>query len=153
MCCNVNGCHQCPFCYMLGLVMDIMDISLVSWWCTGICNIKKMAQLAPQGFLATIRGGQGICLLNCSVFVTSKVNTIFVPLTLNIKWIRLVCMWRLFSLWCWWVCLIFFSDHSGRRLVSWVVHFCPEITLKPFLFVSTTLGSMLKHLINAEHLW
>lgn len=74
MCCNVNGCHQWPFCYMLGLVMDIMDISLVSWWCTGICNIKKMAQLAPQGFLATIRGGQWICLLNCSVFVTSKVE-------------------------------------------------------------------------------
>jgi hypothetical protein len=52
------------------------DLSWTSW--TSLCSadgalefvtLKKMAQLAPQGFLATIGGGQGICLLNCSVFV------------------------------------------------------------------------------------
>lgn len=52
----------------------------LSW--TSLCSadgalefvtLEKVAQLAPQGFLARIWGGQGICLLNCSVFVTSKV--------------------------------------------------------------------------------
>jgi len=130
MCCNVNGYHQCPFCYMLGLVMDI---SLFSWWCTGICNIRKSGSVSTTRFSGQNLGRPRNLFVELFSICHLKGSMIFVPLTLNIKWIRLVCMWRLFSLWCWWVCLIFVSDHSGQRLVSWVVHFCPEITKTIFV--------------------
>lgn len=98
-----------------------LSIRLMVHW---ICNIKNIGSVSTTRFSGHNQGWPRNLFVELFSICHLKGNMIFVPLTLNSKWIRLVCMWRLFSLWCWWVC---------QRLVSWVVHFCPEITKTIFV--------------------